>query len=40
MKYEKQDIDGLTQVNKVLTYTNTAVTMQLAQLTADMGEMQ
>ena len=40
MKYEKQDIDGLTQVNKVLKYTNTAVMMQLAQLTADMGEMQ
>ena len=40
MQYQQQDINGITQANEVLTYTNTSVMAQLAQINSDMGNMQ
>ena len=40
MKDQRQDIDGLAQEDSFLTSPNTVVMLQLAQLTAAMGEIQ
>ena len=40
MQNQRQEMDGLAQVNVVLTSTNMEVLTQLAQLTTAIGEMQ